>query len=170
MGTGFRDRMDRVRKASRKRPFSRLLQSCVESGRKHRCAPHRSLCLYDALFALVPSPVVALNRAVAVVFDTDRQRGLAAVEELRADKTIANHYLFASVRDDLLVRLGRPIEGACEFPARGPIDGERTGARPCCWDGRRSLGEMSIPTAPDRRVRKNKSCSSAPARGRASNP
>jgi hypothetical protein len=56
MGTGFRDRMDRVRKASRKRPFSRLLQSCVESGRKHRCAPHRSLCTTRcSLWSLRPS-------------------------------------------------------------------------------------------------------------------
>jgi hypothetical protein len=37
--------------------------------------------------------------------------------------------MFASVRDDLLVRLGRPIEGACEF-RRGPIDGERTERAP----------------------------------------
>lgn len=75
----------------------------------------RIAALYDALLEIVPSPVVALNRAVAVGFAYGPAAGLEAVEDLRSEKSLEGHYLFASVRGDLLARLGRDVDAAFEF-------------------------------------------------------
>jgi RNA polymerase sigma factor (sigma-70 family) len=75
----------------------------------------RIAALYDALLEVVPSPIVALNRAVAVGFAYGPAAGLEAVEELRSEKSLEGHYLLASVRGDLLARLGRDAEAAFEF-------------------------------------------------------
>ncbi len=75
----------------------------------------RIAALYDALPEVMPSPIVALNRAVAVGFAYGPTAGLEAVEELRFEKSLEGHYLLASVRGDLLARLGRGAEAAFEF-------------------------------------------------------
>jgi RNA polymerase sigma-70 factor, ECF subfamily len=66
------------------------------------------LANYDHLLALAPSPVVALNRAVALAEVDGPSAGLAAVDELDLD----GFHLFHATRADLLVRLGRPGEAA----------------------------------------------------------
>ncbi|MGI5160964.1 RNA polymerase sigma factor [Microbispora sp. CA-102843] len=70
------------------------------------------LSLYDHLLALAPSPVVALNRAVAVAEVDGPQAALALVDDLDLD----GYHLFHAVRADLLRRLGRAEEAAraCE--------------------------------------------------------
>jgi predicted RNA polymerase sigma factor len=75
----------------------------------------RIAALYDALLEVTPSPIVALNRGVAVGFAYGPAAGLEAVEELRFEKSLEGHYLLASVRGDLLARLGRGAEAAFEF-------------------------------------------------------
>jgi RNA polymerase sigma factor (sigma-70 family) len=75
----------------------------------------RIAALYDALLEIMPSPVVALNRAVAVGFGYGPAAGLEAVEELRSEKSLEGNYLLASVRGDLLARLGRSTEASFEF-------------------------------------------------------
>lgn len=75
----------------------------------------RIAALYDALLEAMPSPIVALNRAVAVGFAYGPAAGLEAVEELRSEKSLQGYYLLASVRGDLLARLGRGAEAALEF-------------------------------------------------------
>jgi RNA polymerase sigma factor (sigma-70 family) len=75
----------------------------------------RIAALYDALLEVIPSPIVALNRAVAVGFAHGPAAGLEAVEELRFEKSLEGYYLLASVRGDLLARLGRGAEAAFEF-------------------------------------------------------
>jgi RNA polymerase sigma-70 factor, ECF subfamily len=75
----------------------------------------RIAALYDALLEVIPSPIVALNRAVAVGFAYGPAAGLEAVEELRFEKSLEGYYLLASVRGDLLARLGRGAEAAFEF-------------------------------------------------------
>ncbi len=75
----------------------------------------RIVALYDALLQLLPSPVVALNRAVAVGIAYGPAAGLEAVEELRSEPTLRGYYLLSSVRGDLLVRLGRHSDGCAEF-------------------------------------------------------
>ncbi len=70
---------------------------------------------YDSLFALMPSPIVALNRAVAVSMASGPAAGLAALEVLRDEPTLARYHLLPSVRGDLLAKLGRADEARAEF-------------------------------------------------------
>jgi RNA polymerase sigma factor (sigma-70 family) len=72
----------------------------------------RIAALYDALSRLAPSPVVELNRAVAVAMAFGPQAGLELVEELSARGELERYHLLPSVRADLLAKLGR-FEEAC---------------------------------------------------------
>jgi RNA polymerase sigma factor (sigma-70 family) len=71
--------------------------------------------LYDALVVLLPTPVVRLNRAVAVGRACGSAAGLALVDELADDASLRDYHLLPSVRGDLLVRLGRGAEARREF-------------------------------------------------------
>jgi RNA polymerase sigma-70 factor (ECF subfamily) len=75
----------------------------------------RIVALYDALLEVLPSPVVALNRAVAVGIGYGPAAGLEAVEEISGHPALEGYYLLPSVRGDLLVKLGRDGEGRAEF-------------------------------------------------------
>ena len=68
----------------------------------------RIAALYEALAALSPSPIVELNRAVAVGMAFGPEAGLALVESIAADPALRDYHLLPSVRGDLLARLGRP--------------------------------------------------------------
>ena len=70
---------------------------------------------------VAPSPVVALNRAVAVAMADGPAAGLALVDELTADTALAGYHLLPSVRGDLLVRLGRTAEARAEFEAAAAL-------------------------------------------------
>lgn len=70
------------------------------------------VALYDVLQRVTPSPVVALNRAVAVGMASGPQAGLALLDELTGDGALERYHLFHSARADLLERLGRPAEAA----------------------------------------------------------
>jgi RNA polymerase sigma factor (sigma-70 family) len=71
--------------------------------------------LYEALAAITPSPVVELNRAVAVALAGDLDEGLRIVDELVTVPELACYQHVPSVRGDLLARLGRHAEAADEF-------------------------------------------------------
>jgi predicted RNA polymerase sigma factor len=71
--------------------------------------------LYRALGALAPSPVVELNRAVAVAMAFGPGQGLEVVDGLAAEPALAGYHHLPSVRGDLLARLGRDGEAAEEF-------------------------------------------------------
>jgi predicted RNA polymerase sigma factor len=71
--------------------------------------------LYQGLAALTPSPVVELNRAVAVAMAFGPERGLEVVDGLAAEPALAGYHHLPSVRGDLLARLGRDDEAAEEF-------------------------------------------------------
>jgi RNA polymerase sigma-70 factor (ECF subfamily) len=76
------------------------------------------LTLYDQLHALTPTPVVALNRAVALGEVRGAAAGLAAVDELRTPGGgLDRYYLFHAARADLLRRLGRDEEAAAVYDA-----------------------------------------------------
>jgi RNA polymerase sigma-70 factor (ECF subfamily) len=75
----------------------------------------RIVALYDALAQLAPSPIVELNRAVALAMAYGPAVGLALVDQLLADPALANYHLLPSVRGDLLARLGRDDEARAEF-------------------------------------------------------
>jgi RNA polymerase sigma-70 factor (ECF subfamily) len=73
------------------------------------------VALYTDLVRLMPSPVVELNRAVAVGMAFGPAAGLELVEELRSEPALENYHLLPSVRGDLLKKLGRLDEARAEF-------------------------------------------------------
>jgi RNA polymerase sigma factor (sigma-70 family) len=75
----------------------------------------RITALYFALSQLVPSPVVELNRAVAIAMAFGPAAGLALVDALRGERALANYHLLPSVRGDLLSKLERYEEAREEF-------------------------------------------------------
>ncbi|HEY4442314.1 MAG TPA: RNA polymerase sigma factor [Candidatus Elarobacter sp.] len=83
----------------------------------------RIAALYDALAQVVPTPVVALNRAVAVGMAYGPQAGLELVDALRDEKALASYHLLPAVRGDLLAKLGRAGEAAAEFKHAAELAG-----------------------------------------------
>jgi predicted RNA polymerase sigma factor len=75
----------------------------------------RIVALYDELAQLIPSPVVDLNRAVAVGMAAGPQAGLDLVDALVSDSSLGNYHLLPSVRGDFLKRLGRFEEARVEL-------------------------------------------------------
>jgi RNA polymerase sigma factor (sigma-70 family) len=75
----------------------------------------RIVLLYDALLQVSPSPIVALNRAVAVGMAEGPTAGLHALDALAAEPALTSYHLFPSVRADLLLKLGRNAEARQEF-------------------------------------------------------
>ncbi|QDF97699.1 RNA polymerase subunit sigma-24 [Azoarcus sp. DD4] len=75
----------------------------------------RIAALYDALAQLTPSPVVELNRAVALAMAFGPAAGLDVVDALADEPALRHYHLLPSVRGDLLQRLGRDAEAAVEF-------------------------------------------------------
>jgi len=71
--------------------------------------------LYDVLLQITPSPIVGLNRAVAVGMAHGPAAGLRALDALAAEPALANYHLLPSVRADLLVKLGRHAEAQDEL-------------------------------------------------------
>lgn len=75
----------------------------------------RIVALYRALEDVSPSPVVALNRAVAVSMHSGPAEGLAIVDGLAGEPALRGYHLLPAVRGDLLQRLGRGDEARAEF-------------------------------------------------------
>jgi predicted RNA polymerase sigma factor len=75
----------------------------------------RIAALYATLAEVAPSPVVELNRAVAVAMSFGPQAGLEIVDALGDEPTLARYHLLPSVRGDLLAKLGRGEEARAEF-------------------------------------------------------
>jgi RNA polymerase sigma factor (sigma-70 family) len=126
-----RSRWDRVlirrglgaleRSASLKTPFGRYaLQAAIAACHAQAATADatdwaRIVALYDALAEVAGSPVVELNRAVAVSMAFGPAEALPLVEELAADPALADYHLLPSVRGDLLSKLGRRDEARREF-------------------------------------------------------
>jgi RNA polymerase sigma factor (sigma-70 family) len=113
-------------------PYS--LQAAIASCHAQARTPEetdwaRIVALYDALAQLVPSPVVELNRAVAVGIAFGPAAGLELVDELIAEPSLKTYHLLPSVRGDLLAKLGRNDEARQEFERAAALTGnlrERT--------------------------------------------
>jgi predicted RNA polymerase sigma factor len=75
----------------------------------------RIAALYDALASVTPSPVVELNRAMAVAMAYGPAAGLEIVDALTDEPSLRNYYVLPNVRGDLLFRLGRLSEARVEF-------------------------------------------------------
>jgi RNA polymerase sigma-70 factor, ECF subfamily len=83
----------------------------------------RIAALYEALGAIAPSPVVELNRAVAVGMAFGPETGLALLERIATDPALREYHLLPSVRGDLLARIGRGEEAAGEFRRAAELTG-----------------------------------------------
>jgi RNA polymerase sigma factor (sigma-70 family) len=76
---------------------------------------HRIAALYDALAQLTPSPIVELNRAVAISMAFGPAAALELVDALTRDPALKSYHLLPSIRGDLLFKLGRFAEAQAEF-------------------------------------------------------
>jgi RNA polymerase sigma-70 factor, ECF subfamily len=97
-----------------------LLQAAIAACHARARTPEetdwaRIAALYQALAVITPSPVVELNRAVAVGMAYGPQAGLDLVDRLVDDATLKDYHLLPSVRGDLLNKLGRIDEARAEF-------------------------------------------------------
>jgi RNA polymerase sigma factor (sigma-70 family) len=75
----------------------------------------RIAALYDALSQIAPSPIVELNRAVALTMAFGPEAGLELLDRIAGEPALAGYHLLPSVRGDTLARLGRREEAAAEF-------------------------------------------------------
>jgi RNA polymerase sigma factor (sigma-70 family) len=75
----------------------------------------RVVALYDALVELTGSPVVELNRAVAISMAYGPAEGLSLVDELSEEPALRDYHLLPAVRGDLLLKLGRGVEAKVEL-------------------------------------------------------
>jgi predicted RNA polymerase sigma factor len=101
-------------------PGPYLLQAAIAACHAQARAPEqtdwaRIATLYQALTSLTASPVVELNRAVAVAMASGPERGLEIVDGLTTEPALAGYHHLPSVRGDLLAKLGRHDEAAAEF-------------------------------------------------------
>ena len=85
----------------------------------------RISALYATLMQVAPSPVIELNRAVAVAMHQGPAAGLAIVDALRDDKALRQYQWLPSVRGDLLDKLGRPAEARAEFEQAAALAGNQ---------------------------------------------
>jgi predicted RNA polymerase sigma factor len=83
----------------------------------------RIAALYEQLALVTGSPIVELNRAVAVAMADGPAAGLAIVDDLRDDPALRNYHLLPSVRGDLLAKLGRLDDARAEFEAAAEMTG-----------------------------------------------
>jgi RNA polymerase sigma-70 factor, ECF subfamily len=83
----------------------------------------RIVALYGQLGRLRPSPIVELNRAVAISMALGPEAGLGVVDGLRSERLLKDYHLLPSVRGDLLVKLGRRQEARFEFERAASMTG-----------------------------------------------
>jgi RNA polymerase sigma factor (sigma-70 family) len=111
--------LDRAEKISARRgPYA--IQAAIAACHARAHTPEetdwtRIVALYDELADLSPTPVVQLNRAVAVAMASGPAAGFELTEKLTAESSLKNYHLLPSVRGDLLTKLGRLAEARAEF-------------------------------------------------------
>lgn len=87
----------------------------AESGDADHTDWHQIVALYEALYQQIPSPVIALNRAVAVAMRDGPATGLALLDQLESQKAIQAYYLYHAARADLHRRLGNHKEAISAY-------------------------------------------------------
>jgi RNA polymerase sigma-70 factor (ECF subfamily) len=109
-----------VEEALRGRPGPFALQAAIAAVHCQAARPEDTdwpqiVRLYDLLERLQPSPIVSLNRAVAVAMADGPGPALALIDQLAATDNLANYHLLHAARADLLRRLGSPVEAAKSY-------------------------------------------------------
>ncbi|GAA4829729.1 hypothetical protein GCM10023201_16650 [Actinomycetospora corticicola] len=107
----------RAREVQHGPPGPYVLQAAIAAGHARPDGTDwaQVAALYDLLVVVLPTPVVRLNRAVALGRVQGPAAGLAAVDEIAADGALRDYHLLAAVRADLLARLGRDAEARVEW-------------------------------------------------------
>lgn len=116
--TRGRDALRRAEALARPGPYTlqAAIAACHAAASRAEDTDWRRIVeLYDALVALTGSPVVELNRAVAVAMAFGPAEGLALLEELDGEAALRDYHLLPAVRGDLLFRLGRHEEARAAF-------------------------------------------------------
>jgi RNA polymerase sigma-70 factor, ECF subfamily len=106
-----------VEESFRGRPGPFALQAAIAAAHCQALRPQDTdwpeiVRLYDLLERVQPSPIVSLNRAVAVAMMNGPRSGLALIDALSANDDLANYHLLHAARADLLRRIGSPAEAA----------------------------------------------------------
>jgi RNA polymerase sigma-70 factor (ECF subfamily) len=124
--------LELAERAVRAGPGPYALQAAIAAEHGRALRPegtdwHRIAERYAELAAILPSPVVRLNQAVAVAMATRPEHGLAMMDDLVADGALDDYHLLHSARADLLRRLGRSDESAAAYRraldlATNPVD------------------------------------------------
>ena len=115
-GLAALERAERLRNASGPYTLQAAIAACHARARTADETDWvRIAALYDALAQLIPSPIVELNRAVAVAMAYGPAAGLEIVDSLVEEPALRNYHLLPSVRGDLLRKLGRADEARTEF-------------------------------------------------------
>jgi predicted RNA polymerase sigma factor len=121
--------LDRVRELGGGRGFYALQAAIVACHAQAATADdtdwRRIAALYAELTALVRSPVIELNRAIAVGMAEGPQAGLAIVDTLLDEPALKSYHLLPSVRGDLLTKLGRHAEARAAFAAAAALAGNK---------------------------------------------
>jgi RNA polymerase sigma factor (sigma-70 family) len=110
----------------------------------------RIAALYGVLATVTPSPVVELNRAVAVSMASGPQAGLDLVDALTAEPSLQGYHLLPSVRGDLLMKLGRPDEARAEFDRAAALTSNAQERDLSARRARQAEAEASQPGQPSR--------------------
>jgi predicted RNA polymerase sigma factor len=102
-----------------------LAAPCLKAPRAARGETHweQIVAQYDELLQRMPSPVVELNRAVAVGMAFGPSAALPLVDALVAGKALQRYHLLGAVRGDLLLKLGRRAEARSEFERAAELTG-----------------------------------------------
>jgi RNA polymerase sigma-70 factor, ECF subfamily len=121
-GLSALERAERL--SARRGPYA--LQAAIAACHARAVTPEdtdwsRIAALYEELGRIEPSPVVELNRAVAVSMASGPAAGLALVDALKDDPALKNYHLLPSVRGDLLKKMGRKDEARTEFERAASI-------------------------------------------------
>jgi RNA polymerase sigma factor (sigma-70 family) len=103
----------------------------------------RIVTLYGVLAEVMPSPVVELNRAVAVSMAYGPQAGLEVVDQLAVEPALAGYHLLPSVRGDLLTKLGRHAEARAEFERAAALTGNERERQLSAQRARRAADDAS---------------------------
>ncbi|MEZ0241102.1 MAG: RNA polymerase sigma factor, partial [Chloroflexota bacterium] len=114
-GRGLVERALRMRRAGPYQIQAAIAAVHADARRSGETDWHQIAGLYDELLRLEPSPVVELNRAVAIALAGRLDEGLALIDELATSGRLQGYHLLPAARAELLRRAGRPAEAAQAF-------------------------------------------------------
>jgi RNA polymerase sigma factor (sigma-70 family) len=128
------------------------LQAAIAAGHARALTPEdtdwpRIAALYAELAAIAPSPIVELNRAVAVSMAFGPQAGLEIVDGLTAEPSLQSYHLLPTVRGDFLAKLGRLDEARAEFERAASLTRNARERELLCERARACGGNSTPPEA-----------------------